>query len=93
MLIIMSAASYSHMGNFIWKFHLPAEISLCSLHYQYDVENRRRENITQTYFHLGYSEERMREKQQHSAYQKDGSANQGFSYGYFFQSLFMGKKK
>lgn len=50
MLIIMSAASHSHMGNFIWKFHLPAEISPCSIPYQYDVEKRRREKITQTYF-------------------------------------------
>lgn len=50
MLIIMSVASHSHMGNFIWKFHLPAEISPCSIPYQYDVEKRRREKITQTYF-------------------------------------------
>ena len=84
MLIIMSAASHSHMGNFIWKFHLPAEISLCSIHYQYDVEKRRREKITQTYFHPRYSEEGMREKEQLSVYQKDGFANQCFSYGYSF---------
>lgn len=90
MLIIMSVASHSHMGKFIWKFHLLAEISPCSIHYQYDVEKRRREKITQTYFHPRYSEEGMREKEQLSAYQKDGSASQGFSYGYSFWSLFMG---
>lgn len=40
-----------------------------------------------------FPEEGMREKEQHSTYQKDGSANQGFSYGYSFWSLFMGEKK
>lgn len=89
MLIIMSAASHSHMGNFIWKFHLPAEISPCSIPYQYDVEKRRREKNNPDIF----PEEGMREKEQRSAYQKDGSANQGFSYGYSFWSLFMGGKK
>lgn len=93
MLIIMSMANHRHMGKFIWKFHLPAEISPCSIHYQEDVEKRRREKITQTYFHPGYWEKGMREKEQLSGYQKDGSANQGFSYGYSFRRLFMEKKR
>lgn len=72
---------------------MPAEISPCYIHYQYDVEKRRREKITQTYFRPGYSEEGMCEKEQLSGYQKDGSANQGFGYRYSFWSLFMEKKK
>lgn len=67
MLIIMSEASHSHMGDFVCKFHLPAEISPCFIHYQYDVEKKRREKITQTYFRPGYSEAGMCENKQLSA--------------------------
>lgn len=92
MLIIMSVANHSHMGNFISEFHLPAEMSPYSSHCQCDVEKRRREKITQTYFHPRYSKEEMLEKEQFSSHQKDGSANQGFSYGHYLQSLSMEKK-